>query len=132
MPRKHLDVASSIGFVSLRNLKPACPSPAPMRQVLLLLGACPFPDRLDVRWFSTTLAGLGTRFHRHAVRAALSTPRSADRTAVILAIISGGEVAPSVVLDELRPQSATTADAPGEYSLANQVCSTGLTSGFDV
>lgn len=91
------------------------------RQVVLLLGACPFPDRLDIRWFSTTLAGLGSRFHKHAVRAALSMPRSAARTAVVLEAISEGGVAASMALDELCPESTSGGDALNGRALANQV-----------
>lgn len=100
-----------------------------MLQVVLLLGACPFPELLDLPWFSSTLADLGPRFHRHAVRAALCHCRSTARTAAVLDIISRHGVAASVVLDELCPEGLAGAstgggdrgDWTGARSLANEV-----------
>lgn len=88
--------------------------------MVLLLGACPFPDRLDVRWFSITLAGLGPRFHKHAVRAALCIPSSAVRATVFLEAISAG-VAASTALDELCPERTMGDSCAGARRQANQV-----------
>lgn len=74
--------------------------------MVLLLGACPFPERLDLRWFSSTLADLGPRFHSYAVTVALSIPAPAARIAAILEAVGDGGVSLTVVLDELRPVAA--------------------------
>lgn len=71
-------------------------------------------------WFSAALAGLGPRFHPHAVRVALFVPQAAARTAGVLHAMNEGGVAASVVLDELRP----VVIGGGRYGdvVANQVC----------
>ncbi|CAM9113704.1 unnamed protein product [Scytosiphon promiscuus] len=79
---------------------------AVVEQVVLLLGACPFPERLDLRWFSATLASLGPRFHAYAVTVALSVPSPATRTAAVLQAVWEGGVPLVVVLDELLPVAA--------------------------
>ena len=91
-------------------------------QVVLLLGACPFPERLDLQWFSTTLAALGSRFHAHAVRAALCIPSPEARTVSLLMAIEEGGVPVIVALEELRPAMAGGGVEEGsEATLANQV-----------
>ncbi|CAM9795603.1 unnamed protein product [Ascophyllum nodosum] len=72
-------------------------------QVVLMLGACPFPERLDIPWFSSTMAGLGSRFHKAAVRAALFIAKPATRINVVLETVEEGSVPVAVALDELRP-----------------------------
>lgn len=92
-------------------------------QVVLLLGACPFPERLDLPWFSTALAALGPRFHSLSVRVALAVPRPAARTAAVLRAAGEGGVAVDVVLDELCPLPAGGGSGvwSGGEVLANQV-----------
>lgn len=95
-----------------------------MIQVVLLLGACPFPERLDLPWFSTTLTSLGPRFHAHAITVALGIPSPAARIAAILEAVAEGEVSLTVVLDKLLPVAA--GGGSGAFSagtvMANQVC----------
>lgn len=92
-------------------------------QVVLLLGACPFPERLNLPWFSTALAALGPRFHALSVRVALGIPRPAARTAAVLGAIGEGGVPLNVVLDELCPLPAggRSDTWSGGEVLANQV-----------
>lgn len=78
--------------------------------MVLLLGACPFPERLDLQWFSSTLAELGPGFHTQAVRAALCIPSPTARTAAVLKAITEGGVAATVALDELCPVMAGSGD----------------------
>lgn len=91
--------------------------------MVLLLGACPFPERLDLEWFSSTLAGLGPGFHTQAVRAALCIPGPAARTAAVLKTTKEGGVAATVALDELCPVMAGSGDGGALCGgpLANQV-----------
>ena len=93
-------------------------------QVVLLLGACPFPERLDLPWFSTALAALGPRFHALSVRVALGIPSPAARTTAVLRAAEEGGAAISVVLDELCPLPAGGGGSgvwSGGEVLANQV-----------
>ncbi|CAN0523955.1 unnamed protein product, partial [Ectocarpus sp. 12 AP-2014] len=77
-------------------------------QVVLLLGACPFPERMNLKWFYSTLADLGPRFHAQAVQIALGVLGPAARTTAVLELLGqpsnggggGGGVALNVVLDE--------------------------------
>lgn len=91
--------------------------------MVLLLGACPFPERLDLPWFSTALAALGPRFHALSVRVALGIPRPPARTAAVLKAVEEGGVALKAVLDELCPLPAGGGSGvwSGEDMLANQV-----------
>ncbi|CAB1115154.1 unnamed protein product [Ectocarpus sp. CCAP 1310/34] len=91
---------------------------AVVEQVVMLLGACPFPERMNLKWFYSTLADLGPRFHAQAVQVALGVSGPAARTAAVLELLGqpgnggggagggGGGVALNVVLDELRPVAA--------------------------
>ena len=92
--------------------------------MVLLLVSCPVPERLDLPWFASTLAGLGPRFHAQAVRVALGIPGSAARTAAVLKVVGEGGLAVAVVLDELCPVPAV-GGAGGVWSggeaLAHQV-----------
>lgn len=95
--------------------------------MVLLLVSCPFPERLDLPWFSSTLAGLGPRFHAQAVRVALGIPGPAARTAAVLRVLEEGGVAVTVALDELCPVPAGGGDGcsgvwSGGEAPANQVC----------
>lgn len=92
--------------------------------MVLLLGSCPFPERVDLRWFSTTLAGLGPRFHSQAVRAALCIPGPSARTAAVLEGVEKGGVVATLALDELRPVIAGgdgSSHWPSDEILTNQV-----------
>lgn len=91
--------------------------------MVLLLGACPFPERLDLAWFSAALAALGPRFHALSVRVALGIPRPPARTAAVLRAVEEGGVAIDVVLDELcpRPAGGGSGAWSGGEVLANQV-----------
>ena len=88
-----------------------------------MLGACPFPERLDLPWFSAALSALGSRFHALSVRVALVIPRPAARTAAVLRAVAEGGVAIGVVLDELCPLPAGGGSGvwSGGEVLANQV-----------
>ena len=89
--------------------------------MVLLLGSCPFPERLDLQWFSTTLAALGPRFHAHAVRAALCVPDPGARTASVLKVVEEGGVPATVALDEMRPAKAGSGTGESGEVFANQV-----------
>ena len=85
-----------------------------------MLGACPFPERLDIPWFSSTMAGLGSRFHKAAVRAALFIAKPATRINVVLETVEEGSVPVAVALDELRPV-VDPGDGWCDAGLTNQV-----------
>eukprot|EP00752_Nemacystus_decipiens_P005910 g5342.t1 len=106
---------------------------AVVEQVVLLLGACPFPERLDLTWFSAALADLGPRFHALSVRVALGIPRPAARTAAVLRAMEEGGVAVSVVLDELCPPPAGGGSGvwSGGELLANQATLEAVFLGID-
>lgn len=102
----------------------------PVKQVVLLLGSCPFPERLDLQWFSTTLAALGPRFHAHAVRAALCVPDPEARIASVLKAVEEGGVPATVALEEMRPAMAGGETGECGEALANQV-SAGCVMGWE-
>ncbi|CAN0368930.1 unnamed protein product, partial [Ectocarpus sp. 12 AP-2014] len=91
---------------------------AVVEQVVLLLGACPFPERMNLKWFYSTLADLGPRFHAQAVQIALGVSGPTARTTAVLELLGkpgnggggggggGGGVALNMVLDELQPVAA--------------------------
>lgn len=86
-----------------------------------MLGACPFPERLDMAWFSSTLATLGSRFHHLAIRVALFITNPTRRTAAVLEAIGEGGVSVVMALDEIRPL-IDRGDAWCDAELTNQVC----------